>query len=327
MNIHPMARTTAQLRAEIHDSELSNVELAKKFNVHRHTIAKWRKRDKFVDKSHRPDSLQTTLSVGQELLVVELRKTLFLPLDDLLVVTREFINSAATRSGLQRTLTRYCVSNLNVMRRELEQASGEKQPKKSFKDYAPGFVHIDVKYLPKMSNEKSRRYLFVAIDRATRWVYMVTFANKTAASARRFLAEVIKRAPFKITKRLTDNGKEFTDKLFTGNKERKPTGHHLFDKLCTSEQIEHRLTKPRHPQTNGMVERFNGRIAGILKDTKMDSSEHLEQVLTNYLQIYNHHIPQKNLGHITPIQAMKNWQAKEPGLFYKKVYDLSGLDI
>ena len=150
MNIHPMARTTAQLRAEIHGSELSNVELAEKFNVHRHTIAKWRKREKFEDKSHRPDKLQTTLSEGQELLVVELRKTLLLPLDDLLVITREFISAVATRSGLQRTLARYGVSNLNVMRRELEEASGVKQPKKTFKDYAPGFVHIDVKYLPRM---------------------------------------------------------------------------------------------------------------------------------------------------------------------------------
>lgn len=211
-----------------------------------------------------------------------------------------------------------------VMRRELEEASGEKQTKKSLKDYAPGFTHIEVKYLPKMPDDKSRGYLFVAIDKATRWVYMSTYANKTAANAKRFLAEIIKLAPFRITKLLTDNGKEFTDKLFTGNKERKPTGRHVFDKLCSNEKIEHRLTKSRQPQTNGIVERFNGRIASILKDTAMDSRAHLEQVLRDYLQVYNHHIPQKNLGHITPIQTMKYWQLKEPDVFYKKVYDISG---
>ena len=43
---------------------------------------------------------------------------------------------------------------------------------KAFKDYAPGFPHVDVKYLPQMPDEDSRRYLFVAIDRATRWVYL-----------------------------------------------------------------------------------------------------------------------------------------------------------
>ena len=162
MNIHPMARTTAQLRAEIHGSELSNAKLAEKFNVHRHTIAKWRKRDEFTDKSHRPDNLQTTLSTGQELLVVELRKTLFLPLDDLLVVTREFISAAATRSGLQRTLTRYGVSNLNVMRRELEEENGEKQPKKSFKYYAPGFVHICQDPRDHIPSYKTSLVLFLA---------------------------------------------------------------------------------------------------------------------------------------------------------------------
>ena len=39
----------------------------------------------------------------------------------------------------------------------------------------PGYIHIDVKYLPQMADEGSRRYLFVAIDRATRWVFIRIF--------------------------------------------------------------------------------------------------------------------------------------------------------
>jgi signal transduction histidine kinase len=57
------------------------------------------------------------------------------------------------------------VSNLRALQPEVD---GEKEPKKTYKDYAPGFVHIDIKYLPKMQDETQRRYLFVAIDRATR---------------------------------------------------------------------------------------------------------------------------------------------------------------
>ena len=174
-----MARTTAQLRAEIHDSPLTNAALARKYNVTKATVHKWRQRESFQDKSHRPDRLQTTLSVEQELLVVELRKLLFLPLDDLLVITREFICEGASRSGIARTLKRYGVSNLNAIRRELEEATGEKTPLKSFKDYKPGFIHIDVKYLPQMADEKHRRYLFVAIDRATRWVHLTVYSSKT----------------------------------------------------------------------------------------------------------------------------------------------------
>jgi len=326
MIIHPEARTTPQIRAEIKAStDLSQKALAEKYNVTTQTIKKWQERDQTTDKSHRPDQLQTLLSSAQEDLVAELRRTLWLPLDDLLVITREFINEAATRSGLHRTLVRYGLSNLNQMKRELELASGEKSPKKSFKDYAPGFIHMDIKYLPKMEDEKSRKSLFVAIDRASRWVHMEIFPDKSAQSAKLFLEHVVNKAPFIITKLLTDNGKEFTDR-FIPNGEREPTGNHAFDQVCTEAKIEHRLTKPAHPQTNGMVERFNGRISDILKATHFDSCKELSVTLSHYMKVYNHNIPQKNIDHLTPIQKLKAWQKKEPDLFKKKVYDLSGLD-
>jgi len=47
-------------------------------------------------------------------------------------------------------------------------------------------------------------------------------------------------------------GKEFTDRLF-GLRKRAATGKHDFDTLCAALDIEHRLTLPRSPQTNGMV--------------------------------------------------------------------------
>ena len=97
MVIHPEARTTPQIRAEIKVStHLSQKALAEKYNVSEQTIRKWQIRDKTTDKSHRLDHLQTTLSDIQEKVVIELRKTPFLPLDDLLVVTHEFINPAAS---------------------------------------------------------------------------------------------------------------------------------------------------------------------------------------------------------------------------------------
>ena len=55
---------------------------------------------------------------------------------------------------------------------------------KAFKSYEPGYVHMDVKYLPQMQDESSRRYLFVAIDRATRWVFVQLKSNKTACCRR-----------------------------------------------------------------------------------------------------------------------------------------------
>jgi hypothetical protein len=57
---------------------------------------------------------------------------------------------------------------------------------KTFKDYAPGFVHIDIKYLPQMADESTRRYLFVAIGRATRWAYVHIYADQSEASSTDF---------------------------------------------------------------------------------------------------------------------------------------------
>ena len=83
MVIHPQARTTPKLRAEIKaQRDRKQVDLAKQYNVTPQTIRKWQNRDEFTDKSHRPHRLQTKLSEHQEMLVVELRKLLLLPLDD-----------------------------------------------------------------------------------------------------------------------------------------------------------------------------------------------------------------------------------------------------
>jgi transposase InsO family protein len=196
---------------------------------------------------------------------------------------------------------------------------------KTFKSYDPGFVHVDIKYLPQMPDETSRRYLFVAIDRATRWVYLELRRSKSAQAAKGFLNRLVAKAPFVIRKMLTDNDKAFTDRFSTAG-ERKPTGNHVFDKACVHHGIEHRLIPPRRPQTNGMVERFNGRISEVLATTRFDSAENLEQTLLRYGYLYNQHIPQRALGHKTPVEAMKDWQKKKPELFHKQVRNHAGPD-
>ncbi len=55
------------------------------------------------------------------------------------------------------------------------------------------------------------QYILMAIDRATRWVFVQFKANKTAASAQAFLKALHKACPIRINKLLTDNGKEFTN--------------------------------------------------------------------------------------------------------------------
>ena len=324
--VHARARTTPRTRTEIRDSTAPLNQLATRYNISRATAAKWKGRETPEDLSHRPHKLSTTLTPAQEAIAVELRCTLLLPLDDLVAVVREFINPRATRSGLDRCLRRHGVANLRELQRQASQAEAEAEAprSKTFKDYEPGFLHMDIKYLPQMPDETERRYLFVAIDRATRWVFMHIYADQSEASSVNFLERLREAAPMKITKLLTDNGSQFTDR-FT-SKKREPSGAHKFDVRCKALGIEHRLCPPRHPQTNGMVERFNGRISEVVNQTRFASAAELESTLNNYVKTYNHQIPQRALHHRSPVQALKKWQAEKPDLFVKRVCNQPGLD-
>ncbi len=319
IRLHVNAVTTPRIRREIQESTETHVALAARYNVSIDTIRRWRAREEVHDRSHTPHRLQTTLTPAQEAIAVELRRLLLLPLDDLLVVVREFLNPDVSRSGLDRCLRRHGVARLADLRpvEPVEVSAG-----KGFKPYEPGYLHIDYKYLPQMPDEKSRRYLFVAIDRATRWVYLELRPEKTVRAAQGFLKRVLAKVPFKVHRILTDNDKAFTDRL----SKRAPTGEHPFDQLCAEAGAEHRLSPVRHPQTNGMVERFNGRISEVLATHRFNSALALEQTLQRYAHLYNHHIPQKALGHKTPIQALKDWQKQKPELFTKQIRNHPGPD-
>ena len=301
--VHPQARTTPRTRAEIHSSKAPLTTVAQLYNVTQATARKWRERQDMQDRSHCPNKLSTTLTPAQEALVVELRRTLLLPLDDLLAITHEFINTEASRSGLDRCLRRHGVSNLKSL---IPVVEGEPPAKKTFKDYEPGFLHVDIKYLPQMPDETHRRYLFVAIDRATRWVYFRIYDDQTEASSTDFLRHLKRVAPMVIHKVLTDNGSQFTDRFTCSGKQ--ASGKHAFDLMCTELGIQHRLAPPRHPQTNGMVERFNGRICEIVAQTRFSSAAELQTTLTLYLNTYNHSIPPRALNNQTPIQTLKTWR-------------------
>lgn len=257
IKLHSQATTTPKIRAAIQASDEPAWIVAERHGISEQTVWKWRKRQSIEDRSHTPHRLQTTLTPAQEAVAVALRKTLLVSLDDLLAVVREFLNPHVSRSGLDRCLRRHGVGNLRDLKTKVA------RPKHSaFKAYEPGYIHIDVKYLPQMADESRRRYLFVAIDRATRWVFIRVYNAKTAANARRFLRDLERACPMRIRTILTDNGKEFTDRLF-GLRKRAATGEHEFDTLCAELGIEHRLTPPKSPQTNGMVERFNGCISEV----------------------------------------------------------------
>ena len=224
---------------------------------------------------------------------MELRKLLLLPLDDLLVVTREFIHPNATRWGIHHTLKRHGVCRL----KEIEQARLKEEGSQPldgkpriFKDCEPGFVYKDIQNLSKMQDELSCRYLFVAANLSNSWLYLELLSHKSANHACGFHKRISARAPFRIVRIPTYYGKGLTE-AFTVNGERRPTGNHPFDQLCRAEGLDNRLTSPRYPQTNGKLKRFNGWVGEVLQSTHPPTSRGLEVFQKNYRRVYNRYIP------------------------------------
>ena len=319
LNLHRNARTTPAIRQELRESTKSDRELAREYHLNRATVRNWRRRENGQDASHRPHRLHATLSPVQEQVVVALRQPLLLPLDDLLAITREFIHPEVSRSGLDRCLRRHGVSNLSAL---IPQRSNRPRPSRTTRQGSSTLMSKTCRRGPR------RRRISLCSSRSIApraGSTSKSYPRKPPPTPATSCSASSRKSPFTLEKILTDNGKEFTDR-FCATGEREPTGRHRFDQGCARHGIEHRLIAPRHPQTNGMVERFNGRIADVLATTRFDSAQNLADTLTGYVRLYNHQIPQKALGHIAPIQALKSWQQKCPERFKKRVYNLTGLD-
>jgi len=78
----------------------------------RQTIRKWKDRATPLDGSYCPATINTTLTLVQEPINVDLSKMLLLATEGLLVVPREFINPAVSRAGLGRCMRRHRASDL-----------------------------------------------------------------------------------------------------------------------------------------------------------------------------------------------------------------------
>ncbi len=303
---HSNARTNQHVREIIQQSNLTNVELANNYNVNVKTIAKHKNRDFLNDKSSRPKRIHYALTPLEKELIKVVRTMTWMELDDLADTIVDIIPNA-NRSNVYRTLKAF---DINRVPQE------QKEKAKKFKEYEPGYLHIDVTYLPKF--DKQKYYLFVAIDRATRLLYYKVYENKTAANAVSFLKECKEFFPFYLTHILTDNGLEFTDKWARGKGF--VSGNHKFDVECKDDEIEHRLTAPYTPQTNAMVERGNGTIKNAtIKAEEYDNIDDVKKDLNKFLIYYNfnrrHGSLKKELKVRTPFDAVQSWFQTKPEIF------------
>jgi transposase InsO family protein len=268
--IHPKARTTPAVRAEIARSAEPTGVLARRYGVSTETIRKWRKRGAAdcQDHSSRPHKLPWKATEEERAIVCALRRATGFPLDDLTFVVSHFLPHL-NRDAVYRILKAEGLGRLPP-------ASRSRKPTGTFKDYDLGFGHVDVKHLPKLrtgDGESRKRSLYVAIDRASRFVHLAVKDDETERSAVAFLKEAVQAFPFRVTHVLTDRGSCFTADGF--------------EAACQSLGVEHRKTRPYTPRTNGMVERFNGRVQREVLGITIASHGDLETLLRGFNQAYN----------------------------------------
>src|SRR5271163_2613068 len=292
--LHGSATTTEAVRRAIQHSQESLRALATRYGVNPKTIFKWRKRSSVADLPTGPrEPKSSVLSVEEEAIIVAFRRHTLLPLDDCLYSLQATIPHL-TRSSLHRCLQRHEISRL-------PEVVGDKPTKKKFKSYPIGFFHIDI---AEVQTAEGKLRLFVAIDRTSKFAYAELHQDAGKMVAAQFLRNLIAAVPYTIHTVLTDNGIQFANRTRD-----KYAFHHIFDRVCAENGIEHRLTKLNHPWTNGQVERMNRTIKeATVKRFHYDDHNQLRRHLADFVSAYNFARRLKTLKGLTPYEFIcKNW--------------------
>ena len=247
-------------------------------------------------------------------MVVAFRRHTLLPLDDCHYALQATI-PRLTRSSLHRCLQRHGISRL-------PEIDGDKPVRKKFKAYPIGYFHVD---LAEVRTEQGKLYLLVAIDRTSKFACVELHEKATRRVAGDFLRHLAAAVPYRIHTVLTDNGTHFTDPTGDGwtpedikemREQKLPFRCHAFEAACADLDIEHRLTKPRHPWTNGQVERMNRTIKeATVKRYYYETHDQLRQHLGDFVAAYNFARRLKTLRGLSPYKAICKAWTDEPDRF------------
>ena len=325
--LHGSATTTEAVRRAIQAGQASVRALARRHGISPTTVQKWRKRTSTADAPMGPKHPRSTvLTPAEEAVVVAFRRHTLLPLDDCLYALQPTL-PRLTRSSLHRCLQRHGVARL-------PETDGERPKRSRFKAYPIGYVHVDI---AEVHTEAGRLYLFVAVDRTSKLAYAELHERATRRVAADFLRALVAAVPYTIHTVLTDRGFQFFDSTpLSAADAALPPDHepagwrvHAFEYACEQLDIEHRLTKPAHPWTNGQVERMNRTI----KDATVhryyyDTHDQLRAHLALFLTAYNYARRLKTLRGLTPYEFVcKSWTEQPHRFTRDPTHDTLGPNI
>ncbi len=163
-----------------------------------------------------------------------------------------------------------------------------KTRRKGFQPSQPGdLVEMDT---VSVFAEGIKRFMFTAIDIKTRFAFAYLYKSNSSANGQDFLKKFSSVAPFSIRHIQTDNGSEFLKH---------------FSQSCHDHDLVHFFNYPRHPQSNGHLERFNRTIQEQFADWNidcLDDPEPFNRSLMDYLIWYNTQRPHRGIGKVPPLR-------------------------
>jgi transposase-like protein len=214
------------------------------------------------------------------------------------------------------------------------------QPRRSFKCYPIGYVHIDI---AEVQTAEGKLYLFVAIDRTSKFAYAEPHKRATKMIAAGFLRHLIQALPYQIHTILTDGANVYlrpskarvaerqalTMGIQFKNREQDGTAmEHIFGRTCRENGIEHRTTKVKHPWTNGQVERMNRTIKeATVRRFHYDSHDQLHSHLADFIAAYNFGRRLKTLKGLSPVEFIcKQWTIEPQRFRLNPLHQMPGLN-
>ncbi len=183
------------------------------------------------------------------------------------------------------------------------------EPANRYEKKRPGeLVHVDVKKLGRIGRPGHRvngdrrtrsrgigwEYVHVAIDDATRLVYVEVLDNEQAATAVGFLRRAVAHFAaygIRVERLMTDNGSAY-----------RATIHAL---ACKALGIKHLRTRPYRPRTNDKAERFiRTMLGGWAYGAIYRDSHERQRALAGWIDFYNRRRPHRSLGRQAPLERL-----------------------
>ena len=193
---------------------------------------------------------------------------------------------------MDKGLVTRSASALRTKRKRTFQKHAKPWEFKDYKDMKLG-ERVQIDHMTVTKNGVKLKH-FQAWERCSKHLFARVYSNAKASSAKRFLLDFVKHAPFKILSIQVDGGSEFMAE---------------FEDACADLDISLIVLPPAKPTYNGGVERANRsfreefyNLSNLLEDTVTGIQAELHKAV----QKYNAYRPHFALKGLTPLQYIQN---------------------